>query len=67
MLCTQCGIQLPDNYEHGEICGHHASIESDNWAAANKIVCDGLHRGIWAARLSQQERDADFFVTGGMA
>jgi hypothetical protein len=42
-LCAYCG--QPTLHGVG-ICGHHGTGEGDDWATANRLICDLLHRGI---------------------
>lgn len=41
-LCALCGTRNPVG---GDICAHHVSTD-ENWAAANRVFCDFLHRRI---------------------
>jgi hypothetical protein len=43
------------------LCPHHHCVYGDDWAAANRIMCDFFHRGKLPARLAQTERDDDFW------
>lgn len=52
--CASCGAGNPNM---AGICPHH-SVYEDDWAAANRIWCDGIHRQRWAARLPAQDREA---------
>jgi hypothetical protein len=36
-------------------------VYGDDWAEANRIMCDFFHRGKLPARLAQKERDDDFW------
>jgi hypothetical protein len=36
-------------------------VYGDDWATANRIMCDFFHRGKLPARLTQKERDDDFW------
>lgn len=57
-LCASCGLQLSGD---ARLCPHHHMGYGDDWAKANRIICDGLHRGQWPKRLSLKERDDDFW------
>jgi len=57
-LCASCGLQLAGD---ATLCPHH-HIANDDWAAANRIMCNGIHRGQWAPRLSPTERDDVFWA-----
>ena len=56
-LCAQCSLplSLPQ-----QLCPHHA-IAADDWSAANKIMCDFLHRGRVPLR-NETERSDDFWA-----
>lgn len=52
-LCALCGQQMADGMS---LCpGHHNGTDAA-WAAVNRIMCDFVHRGIAAPRLSRSER-----------
>lgn len=53
--CVSCGLQITATLP---LCTHHHSA-NDDWAAANRLVCDGLHRGQWAPRLPREQREDD--------
>ena len=55
-LCVLCGLQLSADTA---LCPQHESVHGRSWAAANRIMCNFLHRGIVPARLSAADRDAD--------
>ena len=42
-LCALCGQSTGGDYG---ICLYHVRPDHDNWAAANRRMCDFLHRGI---------------------
>jgi hypothetical protein len=45
-LCVFCGIRLA---ETAALCAHHHVGASDeDWASANRMMCDLLHRGFRA-------------------
>jgi hypothetical protein len=44
-----------------ELCAHHHSGEGDDWAVANRIMCDLVHRKRTPARLVSRDRDDDFW------
>ena len=52
-LCASCGTSR----EAGEFCPHHADTEGKDWAKVNRIMCRGLHEGIWPERLSAKDRE----------
>lgn len=41
-LCASCGLQLSGD---ASLCPIHHCVYGDNWAAANRIWCDFVHRG----------------------
>ena len=50
--CASCGV-----LEASGLCAQHASPGGD-WAATNRVMCDGLHRDRWPARLAAADREA---------
>jgi hypothetical protein len=42
-------------------------VYGDDWAVANKIMCDFFHRKKLPPRLTQPERDDDFWAHTGEA
>lgn len=58
-LCAACGFQLSDE---SALCPHHHSGVGDDWAAANRLMCDFLHRGKIPLRLGPDERADDFWA-----
>jgi hypothetical protein len=57
-LCAACGLQTTG----GDLCPHHHVVYGDDWAAANRILCDLLHRGKVPPRLTPAERNDDFWA-----
>lgn len=53
-LCPSCGNST---MEVGGVCLHHMTVEGEDWPRVNRIMCDGLHRGAWGARVEVQGRD----------
>ena len=52
-LCAVCGYPTKDP---GGVCRHHSESSGDDWAHANRLMCeDFLHRGI--APPTPQKRD----------
>ena len=41
--CAQCGLITPDD---AEMCVHHVVADEPDWAAANRMMCDFVHRGV---------------------
>ncbi len=58
-----CGAQL---YGNGELCAHHHGVV-DDWAEANRIMCNFFHRGILLNRLRDENRVGPMFTDGGEA
>jgi len=63
-LCASCGLQLSGD---AGLCPHHHCVYGDDWAVANKIMCDFFHRKKVPPRLTQPERDDDFWAHTGEA
>ncbi len=61
-LCASCGLQLSGD---AALCPHHHCVYGDNWAAANRIMCDFLHRGKPPRRLDAAERADDLWTHAG--
>ena len=59
-LCVQCGVPATGS---AEICSHHALSHGDDWAKANRIMCDFLHRGIIPPALPAEHEDIEVFLT----
>lgn len=57
-FCAYCGSQLSGS---SELCPHHHCAYGEDWATANRIMCDFFHRGVVPARLGKKERDDDFW------
>lgn len=62
-LCVVCVQSSPGA---GSLCPYHVSSEQD-WAVANRIMCDFFHRKKIPPRLPQTERDDDFWAHTGEA
>lgn len=53
--CAACGLVLPG--AHGELlCVHHTCVYGEEWAIANRLMCDFFHRHIEPARLPAAQR-----------
>jgi len=63
-LCASCGLQLTGD---AGLCPHHHCVYGDDWAVANRIMCDFFHRKKVPPRLSQNERDDEFWAHTGEA
>ena len=56
-LCASCGLHTPANVG---LCPHHHGVYGGHdWAVANRIMCDFLHRQRVPRRLTEAERDDD--------
>jgi hypothetical protein len=51
--CVQCGYERDDG---AALCPQHAQEPLDNWAEANRAICDWIHRGRPLRRLPADER-----------
>jgi len=40
-LCVACGLALAGD---ADFCPHHQSGYAEDWAVANRIMCDFVHR-----------------------
>ena len=58
-LCASCGLQLSGQ---AALCPHHHCVYGDDWAVANRIMCDFFHRKKVPPRLAQHDRDDDFWA-----
>jgi hypothetical protein len=57
-LCASCGLNILDDVG---LCPHHrVACGGDDWAVANRIMCDFLHRQRVPRRLTEAERHDDF-------
>ena len=63
-LCASCGLQLTGD---AGLCPHHHCVYGDDWAVANRIMCDFFHRKKVPPRLAQTERDDEFWAHTGEA
>ena len=63
-LCASCGLQLSGD---AGLCPHHHCVYGDDWAVANRIMCDFFHRRKVPRRLAQTDRDDDFWAHTGEA
>jgi hypothetical protein len=58
-FCVVCGHTNPDR---ASFCSFHITQDPD-WAAANRIMCDLVHRAIVPRRLPASERDEVMTIT----
>lgn len=63
-LCAWCGLQLTGDTA---LCPHHRCVYGDDWAVANRIMCDFFHRGKVPPRRGRPERDDEFWAHAGEA
>jgi hypothetical protein len=54
--CARCGLQLGQG---AALCLDHVAAGDQDWAAANRIMCDFLHRRKPPPRLRPREREGD--------
>jgi hypothetical protein len=54
--CARCGVLLRHD---AELCPDHVFPSDDAWAAANRIMCDFLHRKKPPPRPRPREREHD--------
>ena len=59
-LCLQCGLSTLST---AEICSHHVYGHGDDWATANRIMCDFLHRGVVASTQRKRDEDLDLLLS----
>jgi hypothetical protein len=59
-LCVQCGFSTLGT---AEICSHHESGHGDDWATANRLMCDFLHRGVVAPTPCKRDEDLELLVS----
>jgi hypothetical protein len=57
-LCASCGLQLSGD---AALCPHHHCVYGNDWAVANRIMCDFFHRRKVPPRLAQHDRADDFW------
>ncbi len=56
-ICAVCGMYLST----GDLCPHHHIYYNDDWARSNRIWCGYFHRGEEIPRLSEADRDDEFW------
>jgi hypothetical protein len=59
--CISCGYVLHTPFQ---LCAHHGQAMPEDWAVANRIYCDFIHRGKIPARLPESERAESLDVWG---
>ena len=60
--CAHCGFEMNGDFE---LCPHHHMTADGDWAAANRIMCDLLHRGKVPPRLSPEARESELISADG--
>lgn len=63
-LCAACGLQLRGD---SALCAHHHSLDADNWAVGNRVMCDLLHRGKEPLRLREMTVDTECLLVDRVA
>jgi hypothetical protein len=58
-FCASCGLALRGDLW---LCPHHHLVYGDEWAESNRIWCDFFHRGLVPGRLTETERDDNFWA-----
>ena len=53
--CARCGLITPDD---AEICVQHVVADEPDWATANRMMCDFVHRRIVPPAWSEREQQA---------
>jgi hypothetical protein len=56
-VCAQCSVERNDG---ASLCPQHERESFDNWAEANRAICDWIHRRKPLPRLSLDEREEAF-------
>jgi hypothetical protein len=51
-LCPACGLHRLET----ELCPRHVYFHDEDWAVANRIMCDFFHRRVEPPRLVAAER-----------
>ena len=59
---STCAVCVESSPGGSGLCPYHISVE-DGWAAANRIMCDLVHRAIAPRRLPASERDQVTVIT----
>lgn len=60
--CSSCGTHIFATGQ--ELCTHHHRPDVDDWARANRVYCDLIHRGIMPPPVNLHLTDADLITTG---
>ena len=58
-LCVLCGQPL---LGRDDVCAYHLYGNGDDWATANRIMCDFLHRGVVPCAPSEQSGGLELLV-----
>ena len=59
-FCVQCAQSTLGT---AEICSYHESGHGDNWATANRLMCDFLHRGVVPPTPCKRDEDLELLVS----
>jgi hypothetical protein len=59
-VCAQCGNVTVGN---AEICNEHLGYPNDDWAQANRMMCDFVHRGIVPPAPPERYADSELFLS----
>jgi hypothetical protein len=59
-LCVQCARPT---FGTAGICSYHESGHGDDWATANRLMCDFLHRGVVPPTLCERHEDLELLVS----
>ena len=59
-LCVQCGFSTLGT---AAICSHHVSDLGADWATANRLMCNFLHRGVVAPTSCERAEDLELLVS----
>lgn len=58
-LCVFCGQSL---LGRDEVCAYHLYGNEDDWATANRVMCDFLHRGVVPLTPSERSDSLELLV-----
>ena len=60
-LCALCRFALSGD---DDLCPHHHTSPPDDWAQANRLMCDFLHRKFIPAAVEEPEAVNDLWTEG---
>lgn len=58
-LCVACGLALAGD---ADFCPHHQTGYAEDWAAANRIMCDFVHRKWIPPNPPPNQHDIDMWI-----